>query len=187
MGVMGCSDNQAQNDNSDTAATDQKAAEIRQQYEDRKAELEEEDKPHFEWPKVDYTKPVAKVDLKNDHAIIKAVGKPVADQEKQTNENGEPATTYYFSKTIASGLELTLSREFIDVAWQFDGNEPEKAAAIFNDGQRITRALLGGKAGSELYERIAKGLKFNEITLEDGTVIHSARCGANMCRYQIVR
>ncbi|WP_262442496.1 hypothetical protein [Acinetobacter sp. WU_MDCI_Abxc222] len=76
MGVMGCSDKQAQKDASDTAAADQKAAEIRQQYEDRQAELEEEDKLHFDWPKVDYTQAVAKVDIKDDRAIIKAVGTP---------------------------------------------------------------------------------------------------------------
>jgi hypothetical protein len=35
IGLMGCSDKQVQKDASDTAAADQKAAEIRQQYEDR--------------------------------------------------------------------------------------------------------------------------------------------------------
>ncbi|HAV3439005.1 MULTISPECIES: hypothetical protein [Acinetobacter] len=170
-----------------TVEADAKAKQLKQQFEDRKAELEEEDKPHFEWPKVDYTQPVAKVDLKNDQAIIKAVGKPIADQEKLTNENGEPATTYYFSKTNASGLEVTLSREFIDVAWQFNDKEPEKAAEFFNDGQRITRALLGGKEGAALYENIAKGGKVDFLSLDDGIEIHNARCGAYMCRYQVVR
>lgn len=187
MGVMGCSDNQAQKDASDTAAADQKAAEIRQQYEDRQAELEEEDKPHFDWPKVDYTQAVAKVDIKDDQAIIKAVGEPVIEQEKLTNENGEPATTYYFSKNVSSGLEITLSREFIDVAWQFNSKEPVKASAIFNDGQRITRALLGGKEGAALYENIAKGGKVDFLSLDDGTEIHNARCGAYTCRYQVAR
>ncbi|HAV4499583.1 MULTISPECIES: hypothetical protein [Acinetobacter calcoaceticus/baumannii complex] len=187
MGVMGCSDNQAQKDASDTAAADQKAAEIRQQYEDRQAELEEEDKPHFDWPKVDYTQAVAKVDIKDDQAIIKAVGEPVVEQEKLTNENGEPATTYYFSKNVSSGLEITLSREFIDVAWQFNSKEPVKASAIFNDGQLITRALLGGKEGAALYENIAKGGKVDFLSLDDGTEIHNARCGAYTCRYQVAR
>ncbi|OCY48717.1 hypothetical protein [Acinetobacter pittii] len=187
IGLMGCSDKQAQKDASDTAAADQKAAEIRQQYEERQAELEEEDKPHFDWPRVDYTQAVAKVDIKDDQAIIKAVGKPVAEKENLANENGEPATTYYFSKTIASGLEITLSREFIDVAWQFNGKEPVKASAIFNDGQRITRALLGVKEGAALYENIAKGGKVDFLSLDDGTEIHNARCGAYMCRYQVAR
>ncbi len=170
-----------------TVEADAKAKQLKQQFEDRKAELEEQDKPHFEWPKVDYTQPVAKVDLKNDQAIIKAVGKPIADQEKLTNENGEPATTYYFSKTNASGLEVTLSREFIDVAWQFNDKEREKAAEFFNDGQRITRALLGGKEGAALYENIAKGGKVDFLSLDDGIEIHNARCGAYMCRYRVVR
>lgn len=187
MGVMGCSNNQAHKEASDTAAADQKAAEIRQQYEDRQAELEEEDKPHFDWPKVDYTQAVAKVDIKDDQAIIKAVGTPVVEKEKLTNENGEPATTYYFSKNVSSGLEITLSREFIDVAWQFNSKEPVKASAIFNDGQRITRALLGGKEGAALYENIAKGGEIEQLQLEDGTVIKNARCGQSMCRYQIER
>jgi hypothetical protein len=81
MGVIGCSDNKAQKEVSDTAAADQKAAEIRQQYEDRQAELEEEDKPHFDWPKVDYTHAVAKVDIKDDQAIIKAVGTPLLNKK----------------------------------------------------------------------------------------------------------
>ncbi|WP_086375869.1 hypothetical protein [Acinetobacter pittii] len=187
IGLMGCSDKQVQKDASDTAAADQKAAEIRQQYEDRQSELEEEDKPHFDWPKVDYTQAVAKVDIKDDQAIIKAVGEPVVEQEKHTNESGEPATTYYFSKNVSSGLEITLSREFIDVAWQFNSKEPVKASAIFNDGQRITRALLGGKEGAALYENIAKGGKVDFLSLDDGTEIHNARCGAYACRYQISR
>jgi len=170
-----------------TTEADAQAKQLKQQFEDRKAELEEEDKPHFEWPKVDYTQAVAKVDIKDDQAIIKAVGKPVADQKKLTNEKGEPATTFYFSKTNASGLEITLSREFIDVAWQFNSKEPEKAAEFFNDGQRITRALLGGKEGAALYENIAKGGKVDFLSLDDGTEIHNARCGAYMCRYQVVR
>ncbi|KRI03941.1 hypothetical protein APC63_04395 [Acinetobacter baumannii] len=187
LGVMGCSDNQAPKVTSDTAAADKKAAEIRQQYEDRQAELEGEDKPHFDWPKVDYTQAVAKVDIKDDQAIIKAVGTPVIEQEKHTNESGEPATTYYFSKNVSSGLEITLSREFIDVAWQFNSKEPVKASAIFIDGQRITRALLGGKEGAALYENIAKGGKVDFLSLDDGTEIHNARCGAYACRYQISR
>ncbi|MBN6536960.1 hypothetical protein JZM39_14390 [Acinetobacter pittii] len=187
IGLMGCSDKQAQKEASDTAAADLKAAEIRQQYEDRQAELEEEDKPHFDWPKVDYTQAVAKVDIKDDQAIIKAVSEPVVEQEKHTNESGEPATTYYFSKNVSSGLEITLSREFIDVAWQFNSKEPVKASAIFNDGQRITRALLGGKEGAALYENIAKGGKVDFLSLDDGTEIHNARCGAYACRYQVTR
>lgn len=187
IGLMGCSDKQAQKEASDTATADQKAAEIRQQYEDRQAELEEEDKPHFDWPKVDYTQAVANVDIKDDQAIIKAVGEPVVEQEKHTNESGEPVTTYYFSKNVSSGLEITLSREFIDVAWQFNSKEPVKASAIFNDGQRITRALLGGKEGGALYENIAKGGKVDFLSLDDGTEIHNARCGAYACRYQVAR
>ncbi|MEH1712480.1 hypothetical protein V7G70_17775 [Acinetobacter pittii] len=187
LSVIGCSDKQTQKDTSDTASAHQKAAEIRQQYEDRQAELEEEDKPHFDWPRVDYTQAVAKVDIKDDQAVIKAVGEPVIDKENLANENGEPATTYYFSKTITSGLEITLSREFIDVAWQFNGKEPVKASAIFNDGQRITRALLGGKEGAALYENIAKGGKVDFLSLDDGTEIHNARCGAYMCHYQVAR
>ncbi|MEN8338628.1 hypothetical protein ABFO74_11705 [Acinetobacter baumannii] len=170
-----------------TAEADAQAKQLKQKFEDRKAELEEEDKPHFDWPKVDYTKAIAKVDIKDDQAIIKAVGTPVVEQEKLTNENGEPATTYYFSKNVSSGLEITLSREFIDVAWQFNSKEPVKASAIFNDGQRITRALLGGKEGAALYENISKGGKVDFLSLDDGTEIHNARCGAYMCRYQVVR
>lgn len=169
------------------ADIDKDAAEIRQQFEDRKAELGEEDKPHFDWPRVDYTKTVAKVDLSNDQGILKAVGKPVVEKEKTGNQNGEPATTYYFSKSLASGLDITLSRELIDVKWQFDSKDPAKASAIFEDGQRITRALLGGKVGSDVYENMAKGLKFSEIVTTDGITLKNVRCGASICRYGIVR
>ncbi|RSC23031.1 hypothetical protein [Acinetobacter sp. FDAARGOS_515] len=149
--------------------------------------LAEEDKPHFNWPKVDYTKAVAKVDLHNDKAIIKAVGKPVADQEKGTNQNGEPMMSYWFNKDLSNYLQLDLSREFIDVAWNFDAKDQAKATVAFIDGQRITRALLGGQDGSALYENIVKGGKIDELNLEDGTVIKNARCGQSMCRYQVVR
>lgn len=149
--------------------------------------LAEEDKPHFDWPRVDYTKTVAKVDLNNDKAILKAVGKPVIEKEDSGNQNGEPATIYYFSKDLVNGLDITLSREFIHVNWQFDPKNPDKATASFEDGQRITRALLGGKVGSELYENIAKGLKYDEITTDDGVVIKNARCGATICRYEVLR
>lgn len=149
--------------------------------------LAEEDKPHFDWPRVDYTKTVAKVDLSNDQAILKAVGKPVVEKEETGNKNGEPATTYYFSKSLASGLDITLSRELIDVKWQFDSTDPAKSSTIFEDGQRITRALLGGKVGSDVYENMAKGLKFSEIVTTDGITLKNVRCGASICRYEIVR
>ncbi len=149
--------------------------------------LAEEDKPHFGWPRVDYTKTVAKVSLNDDKAILKAVGKPVIEKEDSGSTNGEPATIYYFSKNIVSGLDITLSREFIDVKWQFDPQNPTEATAAFEDGQRITRALLGGKAGSELYENMAKGIKYNEITTDEGIVIKNARCGAIICRYEVLR
>lgn len=149
--------------------------------------LADEDRPHFEWPRVDYTKAVTKVNLHNDQAIIKAVGKPVADKETATNENGEPMTSYWFDKQPASGLQIDLSREFIDVAWFFNDKEQDKATAIFMDGQRITRALLGGKVGSDVYENMAKGLKFKEIVTIDGIELKDVRCGANVCRYQVVR
>ncbi len=170
-----------------TALADAEAAIIRQQFEDRKAELAEEDKPHFEWPKVDYTKAVAKVTSTDDQSILKAVAKPIIEKEDITNENGEPATIYYFSKNLVNGLDITLSREFVDVTWRFDEKDPVKATDAFNDGQQITRALLGGKEGSNIYEAIAKGQKFDTLHLEDGTEIKNARCGSNVCRYQIVR
>lgn len=149
--------------------------------------LAEEDKPHFDWPRVDYTKTVAKVDLKNDKAILKAVGKPVQDTENSGDENGEPMKSYWFSQQNAYGLQIDLSREAIKVMWQFDAKEPVKATAAFEDGQRLTRALLGGRVGSELYENIAKGLKYDEITTDDGIVIKNARCGAWACRYEVLR
>ena len=166
---------------------DAEAIRLQKQLEDRKAELAEEDKPHVAWPEVDYTVPVAKVDILDDKAIIKAVGKPVIDKESSTDSNGEPMTQYWFSKDISNGLDISLSRENIHVSWQFDSENKEKTIATFNDGQKITRALLGGKEGSDLYEKIAKGLKFDEITLEDGTVVKDARCGQIICRYDVLR
>jgi hypothetical protein len=166
---------------------DKKVAEIRKQFEDRKAEYAEEDKPHFEYPAVDDTSPVVKVDLKDDKKIIAAVGKPVVEKESGANQNGEPMTTYYFSESLSNGLEMSLSREYVDVAWKFNAEDKAKADAAFNDGQNITRALLGGKDGAALYENIAKGGKVESLILEDGTEIKNARCGQSVCRYMVVR
>ena len=38
-----------------------------------------------------------------------------------------------------------------------------------------------------LYENISKGGKVDFLSLDDGTEIKNARCGANMCRYQVSR
>lgn len=169
------------------AEIDQEAEEYKQKVLKQQQALTDEDRPHFEWPKVDYTKAVAKVNLYDDKAILKAVGKPVIEQEKGANQNGEPMTSYWFDKQLASGLELALSREYIDVAWSFNANDQAKASASFEDGQRITRALLGGQDGGAIYENIAKGGKIDELSLDDGTVIKNARCGQSVCRYQVVR
>lgn len=169
------------------AEIDQEAKDYREKIKAQHQELANEDKPHIETPAVDYTKAIAKIDLNNDKAILKAVGKAVVDKESISNENGEPATTYYFSQNLVNGLDITLSREFIDINWRFDAKDKEKAAAAFNDGQQITRALLGGKEGSALYEKISKGEKFEQLILEDGTEVKKARCGQFICRYQVVR
>ncbi|MDM1022091.1 hypothetical protein QSV37_17605 [Acinetobacter sp. VNK23] len=169
------------------AEIDGEAEQDRLNVEAQQQALADEDRPHFEWPKVDYTKAVAKVNLLNDKAILKATGKPIMDQENSTNQNGEPMVSYWFSKDLTNYLQIDLSREFIDVAWGFNAKDAAKATAAFEDGQRITRALLGGQDGSALYENIAKGGKIDELNLEDGTVIKNARCGQFMCRYQVVR
>lgn len=166
---------------------DQDAKDYKQKVLAQQNALAEDDRPKFDWPPVNYTKAINKVDLHNDKAIIKAVGKPVVDQEEGANQNGEPMQSYWYSKNLASGLEVSLSREYIDIAWAFDAKDPENANAAFEDGQRITRALLGGQDGGALYENIAKGGKVDELHLEDGTVIKNARCGQTMCRYQVVR
>lgn len=167
--------------------TNKESENYKQKVLDQQQALAEEDKPHFEWPRVDYRKSVAKVDLNDDKAILKAVGKPVQDTESGADSNGEPMKSYWFSKQIAYGLQIDLSREQISVMWQFNDKDLGKATAAFEQGQQITRALLGGKAGSELYENIAKGLKYDQIITDDGTVIKNARCGAIICRYEIVR
>lgn len=183
IGLVSCSNQEAEQQ----VQADQKQAELQKQFEDRKAEYAEEDKPHFDFPAVDYTSPVAKVDLNNDKEIIAAVGKPVVETESGANQNGEPMTSYYFSDDLSNGLEMSLSREYVDVAWKFRAEDKAKANAAFNDGQNITRALLGGQAGGSLYENIAKGGKVESLILEDGTEIKNARCGQSMCRYQVVR
>ncbi|EPH33262.1 hypothetical protein [Acinetobacter gyllenbergii] len=186
---MGCSETSESKkvEESSQRSNDQNTDRYREKIEAQQQALEDEDRPQFEWPRVDYTKAVATVDLRNDKAILKAVGKTVADQEESTNQNGEPMQSYYFSKDLANYLRVDLSREYVDVAWSFDAKEPAKASVVFNDGQKITRALLGGQAGSALYENIAKGGKVEELHLEDGTVIKNARCGQSMCRYQVAR
>ena len=181
--LTACS-NESQNA-TDTAQAefDKKQTEIKNNI----AEQEEQDRPQFELPAVDYTSPVAKVDLKNDEEIIASVGLPVVEKESGANQNGEPMTTYYFSEDQRNGLELSLSREFVDVAWKYDAGNPQKAYAVFDDGQRISRALLGGQDGAALYEKISEGSKIESVILNDGTEIQNARCGESMCRYQVVR
>lgn len=170
-----------------TAEADKARLEFQDENKKQLEALRNEDRPQFEVPGVDYTSPVAKVDLSNDQEIIAAVGLPEVEKEKGTNQNGEPMTTYYFSDDLQNGLEISLSREFVDVAWKYDAQNPNKANAAFEVGQQITRALLGGKDGADLYDKISKGEKFDSLILKDGTEIKNARCGAMMCRYQVAR
>ena len=183
LALAACSDNNPQATDTAKAEFDKKQAEIEKNI----AEQAEKDRPQFDVPAVDYTSPVAMVDLQNDKEIIAAVGLPVIEKEDGSNQNGEPMTTYYFSDDLRNGLELSLSREFIDVAWKYDQDKPEKAAGVFEDGQRISRALLGGQDGAALYEKISKGGNAESFLLKDGTEIKNARCGSSVCRYQIVR
>lgn len=183
LALTACSNESQQATDTTQAEFDQKQTEIEKNI----AEQVEQDRPQFEVPPVDYTSPVAKVDLNNDKEIIASVGLPVVEKEKGSNQNGEPMITYYFSDDLRNGLELSLSREFVDVSWQYDSKDLAKSNAVFEAGQNITRALLGGKNGADLYEKIAKGSKFESISLDDGTVIQNARCGASVCRYEVVR
>ncbi|MHA3081376.1 hypothetical protein [Acinetobacter sp. ANC 5502] len=150
-----------------------------------KEKSEQQEAQTFTPPEVDYTKPVAKVSLDNDKAILKAAGKPVIEKENASDGNGEPQIIYFFSSDN-NGLEIALSRTEINVAWQYDRKDPKEATAIFEDGQQLTRALLGGE-GAELYEAIAKGQEVSQVQLRDGTVVKSARCGDFRCRYKILR
>lgn len=181
--LAGCSNELEQASDSTQAEFDKKQAEIEKSI----AAQAEQDRPQFDVPAVDYTTPVAKVNLHNDAEIIAAVGSPVVEKEDGANQNGEPMTTYYFSDDLRNSLELSLSREFIDVAWKYDQDNPEKAAAVFEDGQRISRALLGGKDGAALYENISKGGQVEMFSTENGTVIKNAWCGSSMCRYEVER
>lgn len=183
LGLVGCSNQEAKQQ----VQADQQQAALRTQFDERKAQNAEVDQPHFDFPAVDYTLPVTKVDLNNDKQIIAAVGKPVVEKESGANQNGEPMTTYYFSDDLRNGLEISLSREFVDVAWKFNAKDKAKSDAAFNDGQRITRALLGGEIGVALYTSIIKGSDIDAISFKDGTEVNHARCGEYMCRYQVVR
>ena len=181
--LTACSDNNSKADNMIKAEFDKKQAEI----ENSIAEQAKQDGPQFDVPAVDYINPIAKVNLQDDEEIIAAVGSAVVEKETGSNQNGEPMTTYYFSDDLRNGLEMSLSREFVNVAWTFNQDNPEKAAAVFEDGQRISRALLGGKDGAALYENISKGRQIDLLTLGDGTVVKNARCGASVCRYVVER
>jgi hypothetical protein len=183
LALAGCSNDIEQATDTAQAEFDKKQAEIEKSI----AAQAEQDRPHFDVPAVDYASPVAKVNLHNDEEIITAVGLPVVEKETGANQNGEPMTTYYFSDDLRNGQEISLSREFIDVAWKYDQDKPAKAAAVFEDGQHITRALLGGKDGAALYENISKGGQIDLLNLDDGTVIRNARCGSSVCRYVVER
>lgn len=181
--LTACSNDSQQASDAAKANFDNKQTELEKNI----AEQAEQDRPQIEVPAVDYTSPVAMVDLNNDAEIVASVGLPVVEKESATNQNGEPMTTYYFSDDLRNGLELSLSREFVDITWQYDSKDLAKSNAVFEAGQNITRALLGGKDGADLYEKITKGSKFESISLDDGTVIQNARCGASVCRYEVLR
>ena len=181
--LTACSNETQQATDTSQAEFDKKQTEIEKNI----AEQAEQDRPQFEFPAVDYTSPVAKVDLKNDKEIVASVGLPLVEKESGANQNGEPMTTYYFSDDLRNGLELSLSREFVDVAWKYDASNTQKAYAVFEDGQRITRALLGGEIGAALYTSIIKGSDIDAMSFEDGTEVNHARCGESVCRYQVVR
>lgn len=188
LGLIACSNSNNEKPVEKTQSEiDQDALDYREKVNKQQQELIDEDKPKMEVPAVDYTSPVAKVDLNNDQEIIAVVGLPVVEKENGTNQNGEPMTTYYFGDELRNGLEIGLSREFIDVVWKFDAKDSVKANASFEAGQKITRALLGGKDGAALYEKISKGGNAESYTLADGTEIKNARCGQFTCRYQLVK
>ena len=188
LGLIACSNNNNEKPAEKTQTEiDQDALDYREKINKQQQALADEDRPQVEVPAVDYTSPVAKVDIHNDQEIVAAVGLPVVEKEKGSNQNGEPMTTYYFSQDLGNGLELSLSREFVDIAWKYNGKDQAKTNAVFESGQQITLALLGGKDGAALYENISKGGKVDFLSLDDGTEIKNARCGANMCRYQVSR
>ncbi|WP_180644473.1 hypothetical protein [Acinetobacter bereziniae] len=188
LGLIACSNNNNEKPAEKTQAEiDQDALDYREKVNKQQQSLVDEDQPQVEVPAVDYTSPVAKVDIHNDHEIVAAVGLPVVEKEKGSNQNGEPMMTYYFSQDLGNGIELSLSREYIDVAWKYNDKDQAKTDAVFESGQQITRALLGGKKGAALYESISKGGKVDFLSLDDGTEIKNARCGQFMCRYQVVR
>ena len=141
----------------------------------------------FEIPTVDYTSQVNKVNLSNDDEIIAAVGSPVVKKDAGTNQKGEQVMTYYFSNDKRNSLELSLSREFVEVVWRYNQDDPEKAKAVFKKGQYITRALLGREIGAGIYTSMIKGADIDAMSFEDGTEVNHARCLENICRYQVVR
>ncbi|MCH7317961.1 hypothetical protein MMP64_08410 [Acinetobacter sp. ANC 5659] len=166
---------------------DKEAEQYKKEILKQQQELADSDKPNFDWPKVNFSQSVPKVNINNDSEILKAVGKPIVDQEDSTKNNGESSKTYWFSKDLTSYLQIDLSQDFIDVTWHFDSENIDKSTATFKDGQKITRALLGSKTGGELYEHISEGMKYKELVLDDGVVVQNARCGQFVCRYKILR
>ena len=101
--LTACSNETQQATDTSQAEFDKKQTEIEKNI----AEQAEQDRPQFEFPAVDYTSPVAKVDLKNDKEIVASVGLPLVEKESGANQNGEPMTTYYFSNDLRNGLELS--------------------------------------------------------------------------------
>jgi hypothetical protein len=172
-----------------TEFTDEDLKKFREKAEKHMEELAIErsnDKPGFDWPRVDFTKPVAKVNLHDDQAIIKAVGVPVVDKEQATDPDGEPSTIYFFDESNINVLQLELSRTRIAVMWRYDSADKESSTKIFNQGQQLTRAILGGKDGAYLYEALAKGLRFDEQAFDE-VVISNAKCSKLACLYEVGR
>ncbi|TCM66984.1 hypothetical protein EC844_11025 [Acinetobacter calcoaceticus] len=54
----------------------------------------------YERPALNYSKSVSKVDLYDDEAIIKAVGKPVIEKEEKFDKDGELRRIYMYKKNM---------------------------------------------------------------------------------------
>ncbi|MFZ1576351.1 MAG: hypothetical protein WAT36_14165 [Chromatiaceae bacterium] len=138
---------------------------------------------------VNLSESVARIDIKDDKAIIKAAGVPVNRTTSSTDDKGEPKKIHVFG-TGSLTLQIELSRTQIIIGWIAANDTDEaltKGIKNVKIAQRLARSLLGIDGG-RLVDRVMTGYTLRGDTLIEGYRVSSASCaGGSVCLIKIHR